>query len=147
MSIISPSHHHTKPPPQGTNATIFRTQLAPLQNLLPPTYDLVFADAPIISSAAPGIAAVFPGPYRAWYHTPHNAAVAEAHDVVRGLLGEAEAEGRPFEGFAGFSQVSLFVLAFWGGGGVVGEIVGEREVVRIDIRGKKGSGVTERERG
>lgn len=70
------------------------------RKLLPPDYDLVFLDGPATCDAAPGVAALYPGPYRCWYDTPTTSKVQKAHAAV---LAFARRAG-PFDGVMGFSQ-------------------------------------------
>ena len=70
-------------------------------------YEWVFVDGLTECQAAPGIAALYPPPYRCWYTTPTTARVDAAQRMISSVI---EREG-PFDAVMGFSQVSQVVSA------------------------------------
>ncbi|RDW76681.1 putative esterase afoC [Aspergillus mulundensis] len=62
----------------GTNARIFSAQCRGLRRLLGPSYRLVFADAPFLSSPGPDVTSVYGewGPFRSWVPVPTGVSLA-----------------------------------------------------------------------
>lgn len=52
---------------------------------------------------APGVDAVYPGPYMAWFPDPSTESISETLEIIDDIV---EDEG-PFDGIMGFSQVRL----------------------------------------
>jgi hypothetical protein len=82
-------------------ATLLTDPSAALRELLPSHFEFVFVDGTTSCNAAPGVAEIYPAPYRGWYKTPPTENVAKARKFI---LSFAEENG-PFEIIMGFSQV------------------------------------------
>ncbi|KAI4101559.1 MAG: hypothetical protein L6R37_004885 [Teloschistes peruensis] len=84
----------------GTNPQILEAQIGLLRAQLPGSHDFVYLPGEVECDAAPGVSAIYPGPYLCYYDLPTTNAVGDAHDLVLAFI---EDEG-PFDAIIGFSQ-------------------------------------------
>ncbi|GIJ97914.1 hypothetical protein Aspvir_000020 [Aspergillus viridinutans] len=84
----------------GTNSSILEAQLEPIRAYLPRNWEFEFLDGEMETEPAPGVDAIFPGPYFCYHGEPVPNDVQNAYDLVLEVVRE---EG-PFDGVLGFSQ-------------------------------------------
>ncbi|KAL9006155.1 MAG: hypothetical protein Q9188_001081 [Gyalolechia gomerana] len=84
----------------GTNPEILEAQVGPLRARLSGSHEFVYLAGEVECDPAPGVSAIYPGPYLCYYQIPTTEQVADAHDLVLNFI---EDEG-PFDGIIGFSQ-------------------------------------------
>ena len=70
--------------------------------MLPCHYEYDFVNGQYHCDPAPGVAAIYDGPFLCWYNTPTTKKVARAHKQIYSII---EKRG-PFDAVMGFSQVS-----------------------------------------
>ncbi|KAG9239334.1 serine hydrolase FSH [Amylocarpus encephaloides] len=92
----------------GTNSRILETQLELLRATLPCSWEFEFLDGEFDAAPAPGVKAIFPGPYLCYHGEPIPKDVQHAHNLVLDVIRE---EG-PFDGVIGFSQGAALAAAF-----------------------------------
>ncbi|KAI3400338.1 hypothetical protein diail_3355 [Diaporthe ilicicola] len=91
----------------GTNARILEAQLERLRAKLPHDWVFEFLDGEMEAAPAPGVEAVFPGPYLCYHGEPIEDDVKAAHEF---LLEVVRDEG-PFDIVVGFSQGAALAAA------------------------------------
>ena len=100
----------------GLSASIYEALTAALRNALPSHWTFTFFDGAEECDAAPGIGAIFSGPYYCHYSQFYTAYVAQAHEAILDIIEDegdkivcisccrTDSSEGPFDGVLAFSQ-------------------------------------------